>query len=145
MPDFTQLLRQPAGKAKRPPSLVGGDYPGVITGFEHGESRQKKTPYVQFNTKLTGWPVDADPQEDEDGKVIDISKKTFNTKFYLTEDSLFRLDGFLRDLGIELDGKTYLEVLPETTGMNVLVEIVQEPHAETGDLLNYANNLKAEK
>lgn len=143
MPDFTKLLGKSAGSAKKPVALDQGDYPAIIKSHEMGESRQKKTPYVQYNLGYTGWPDGAEPQTDASGEEIDVTKKQGNVKFFLTEDAMFRLDDFLRGLGIDLDGKTYLEAIPEAEGMAVLVEVGQYLNQDTGETANQVNKVKA--
>lgn len=143
MPDFSSLLSKPAGEAKKPPVLDAGDYPGVIKGYELGESSQKKTPYVQFNVGLTSWPDGVEPQTREDGTAIDLSTKSLNRKMFLTPDALWRLDQMLKDLGIEMSGRSYQDILPETVGTSILVEVRQGLNQQTNDLFNEVNNIKA--
>lgn len=143
MPDFSSLLSKPAGEAKKPPVLDAGDYPGVIKGYEPGESQQKKTPYVQFNIGLTGWPDGADPQLREDGTPIDLSTKSLNRKMYLTPDALWRLDEMLKSLGVDMAGRSYEDILPETIGMSIVAEILQRMNQQTNDLFNEVNGIKA--
>lgn len=142
MVDFSQLLRKPAGEAKRPPILPAGDYEALIKSFEPGESRQKKTPFIRFNVGLTSWPNDApaewDEVDPETGKThhytqadVELGKRQLRTDFYLTEDALFRLDEFLRSLGIDPAGRSYEEILPEAIGQPVLVEVQQYLNQET--------------
>lgn len=142
MPDFASLLSKPAGEAKKSPVLDAGDYPGVIKGWEPGESSQKKTPFVRFNLGLTGWPEGADPQQKEDGSVIDLSTKSLRRDYFLTPDALWRFDEFLKDCGIELNGRTYMDVIPETIGMGVLVEVRQGMNQTTNGLFNEVAALK---
>lgn len=143
MPDFASLLNKPAGEAKKPPVLDAGDYPGVIKSYEPGESSQKKTPFIRFQVGLTGWPEGADPQTREDGTPIDLSTKTLRRDFFLTEDALWRLDEFLRSIGVEVSGRTYADALPETVGAGVLVEVRQGMNQQSNDLFNEVAGLKA--
>lgn len=143
MPNFADLLNKPSGQAKKPPVLDAGDYPGVIKGHEMGESSQKKTPYVRFNLGLIGWPEGAEAQIKEDGTPIDLAGKSLRRDFFLTDDALWRLDQFLRDeLGLELEGRSYAEVLPETTGSQVLIEVRQGMNQQTNDLFNEVAGLR---
>lgn len=142
MPDFTKLLGKSAGQAKKPPVLEIGDYGAIITSHEMGESQNKKTPYVQYNVTLTEWP-EGNAQTDEDGKAIDLSKRKMNVKFFLTEEALFRLDEFLRSLGINLNDKSYAEAIPEAEGMNVVAEVSQYMNQNTNEFANQINRLRA--
>lgn len=143
MPDFTKLLSVPAGQAKKPPVLDAADYPGVIKGYELGESTQKKTPYVRFNLGLTGWPEGAEPQTKESGEPIDLSTKSLRRDYFLTPDALWRLDEMLKAIGIEAAGRSYQDILPETVGSAVLVEVRQGMNQTTNDLFNEVNQIRA--
>lgn len=144
MPDFTSLLNKPAGQATKPEALNVGDYPGVISGYEMGEARnEKKTPFVRFGLKLIGWPEGAEPQTKKDGSPMEVNGKTLRRDFYLTDDAMWRLDELLRGLGIDLEGKSYLEVLPMTVGSQVLVEVRQYLNQQTNEVGNEVQGLKA--
>lgn len=150
MPDFTQLLRKPSGTAQRPPTLPGGDYRAITRKFEWGASDQKKTPRLRYAVGLLDWPSDA-PDEwdevDENGKVwhyaksdIDLGKRQQTFDFYFpvdentgeaTDGSLWRLDEFLRSVGVEPDGRDYQELIPETVGQEVLLVMKQELNNNT--------------
>lgn len=126
MVDFSALLKRPAGQAKKPPVLPIGDYPGKITGWEPGESARKKTPFVRYHCKATGWPDSVDESEREfDGKPIDLSKKSLHIDYYITPDAEYRHDEFLRSIGVELEGRSYEESIPDAVGTDVLIVITQ--------------------
>src|SRR5690349_2604108 len=76
MPDFTQLLKRPLNDVKRPDTLPQGTYHGMVLNYEIGESKEKKTPYVRFNCRITG-PGDDIPAEMLQGPSgpIDVTKK----------------------------------------------------------------------
>lgn len=143
MPNFAELLNKPAGQAKKPTVLDAGDYPVVIKGHEFGESSNKKTPYVRFNLGVLGWPEGATPQTDEEGDVVDLSKKSLRRDFFLTDDALYRLDEFLRDeLGIAVEGRSYAETLPETTGAQCIADVRQGINQNTNALFNDVAGLR---
>ena len=66
-----------------------------------------------------------------------------NVKFFLTEEALFRLDEFLRSLGINLNDKSYAEAIPEAEGMNVVAEVSQYMNQNTNEFANQINRLRA--
>lgn len=136
MPDFTELLRKPAGEAKEPPVLPQALYPGIISSHEFGDQNQNKTPYVRYHLKCTGWPEDVEALEG-----VDLSKRNFRKDFYLTEDSLWRLDEFLRSVGIELEGRSYEETIPEAIGKSVNIEVVQSLSQRTNKPMNFVNDI----
>lgn len=135
--NFKHLLNKPSGEAKKPEALPAGDYPAIIRGHELGESSQKKTPYVRFLLALIDWPDSVDESlrvtVNKDGSTspIDLGKKQLKTDFYLTEDSLYRLDDFLKTTGMA-PGRSYEEMLPECHGLHVLAEVKVEVN-ERGD------------
>jgi len=140
MVDFTSLLSKPAGEAKKPEALVAANYPGIVKSFEVGDNNKNKTPYVRFHLGLTSWP--GEPQLDPDGKPIDLSKRQLRRDFYLTDDALWRLDEVLQEvMGIEINGRAYSEVLPETTGKQLLVEVQQYMNQQNNEVGNQVGAL----
>lgn len=139
MPDFRDLLKKPAGEAKKPPALRAGNYPGVVKSFEYGDNNKNKTPYVRFQLGATGPAETVEPSE-YDG--IDLSKKQFRKDFYLTDDAWWRLDAFLRSVGIEPKGRTYEECIPEVVGCDVLIEVQQEMNQTTNEIFNKTEAVK---
>lgn len=137
MPDFTELLRKPAGEAKEPEPLPQAEFPAIIKSHEFGDNNRNKTPYVRYHLAYTGWPEGVEPVEG-----IDLTKKTGRKDFYLTEDSLYRLDDFLRGLGIELEGRSYEETIPEAVGMHVIAEVVQQLNQQTNKPFNLINDVR---
>jgi hypothetical protein len=136
MPDFSQLLRKPAGEAKKPEALPVATYPGVIKSYELGDNNKNKTPYVRFAVGLTGWSETEEPVEG-----VDITKRSMRKDYFLTDDSLWRLDEFLRSIGLEGKGRGYDEVIPEAIGANVLVEVQQYMDQKTSEIGNQLGRL----
>ena len=132
-PNFASLLNKPADDVKRPVTLPEGTYFGVIQGHEFGESSQKKTPFVQFNITLSH----ADDDVDLEG--LEVDNKKVRTTFYLTDESMYRLTDFIKSLGIETDGRTLGELIPQTTGQSVKVDLAKRPN-QAGD--DYFNDVK---
>lgn len=133
MVDFSQLLRKPAGMGKPPKALPLGDYPGVVRNWEVGDSNRNRTPYVRLQLVLTGWPDEVSPEDRGD---IDVSRRALRKDFYLTEESTWRLDKFIRSCGIESDGQTYEEVVPQLIGQPVLVQVVHYDNKQTNEVGN---------
>lgn len=143
MVDFSKLLKAPAGEAKEPKVLVPGDYPGVIKSWEIKEAPQGKdySSLIRFNIGLTGWAEGLDDEDmlDGDGKPLDLSKRQLRRDFY--DNALFRLDEFLKSLGLELSGMTYEEALPLCVGKAVLVEVQQYMNQTTNKFGNQVGRL----
>jgi hypothetical protein len=134
MPDFSQLLRKPAGEAKRPPPLPIGDYPAVIKSQEVGDNNRNKTPYVRLALVLTDWPENVAEYDRPEG--VDLNKRQLRKDFYLTEDSLWRLDEFIRSCDIDPNGRPYEEILPELIGKPVTVEVLHYINQQTSEIGN---------
>lgn len=132
--DFSALLKKPAGEAKKPPVLPVGDYQGVVRSHEMGDSNRNRTPYVRFVVVLTEWP-EALPVEDRpDG--VELNKRQLRKDFYITDDSLWRLDAFIRSCGVEPSGRVYEEVLPELVGQPVFVQVQHYMNPQTSEIGN---------
>jgi len=134
--DFSSLLRQPAGQAKKPPVLDAGNYPATVRSYEVDNKNKNKTTYVRFHVGYTGWPDGASPQTNEDGTIIDLSKRQGRRDFFLTPDALWRLDEFLRSCGVDLAGRSYEEVLPEIVNKSVVASVKQYMNERNNDLGN---------
>lgn len=133
MVDFSQLLRKQAGEAKRPKPLPIGDYEAMIRSHEVGDNNRNRTPYVRLGLVMTNWPATIGP--DEQGE-IDLSKRTLRKDFYLTEESMWRLDNFIRSCGIDPASRTYEEILPMLVGQPVTAQIQHYMNQQSGDVGN---------
>ncbi len=138
-PNFSHLLKKPAGEAKKPPALPAADYPAVLASFELGDNNKNKTPYVRFMVKLTGW-AESLAEEDRDSD-IDLSKRQMRKDFYLTDDALWRLDDFIKSIGIEPAGRAYDEIIPEMMGSPVIAEVRQYMNQQTSEIGNQLEKL----
>lgn len=146
MVDFTKLLNAKAGEAKKPKVLMAGNYPGVITRHEllpAPEGKDYQT-IIRFHLRPTGWPEEAqDDDKTQDmgngPQAIDLSKRQLRRDFY--DSSLYRLDEFIRSCGVEANGRSYSEVLPELTGVQVLMSVEQYMNQRTGEFGNQIGNL----
>lgn len=146
-PNFSHLLKRPAGKAKKPEALPVGDYPGIIKSFEIGDQNKNKTPYARFQIGLQGWPDSVDEAErsqaNAEGKpeAIDLAKRQLRRDMYLSDEALYRLDELLRSCGIEPEGRSYEECLPEMVGQQVTVEVQQYLNEKTNEIGNQIGRL----
>ena len=149
MPDFSKLYKAPAGVAKRPQALpvsTGEPYPGIVKSFELVEAPAGRnySTIVRFHLGLTGWPDGVEESERlEDGpdgqpRPIDLSKRQQRRDFY--DHMLYQLDDFVRSCGINPEGRTYEEVLPELVGAEVQVEIGQYLD-RNNEIRNQVNNI----
>lgn len=137
--DFKALLSKPTDTIERPLPWPAGTYFGIVKGYELVESKQKKTPGVQYNFTITGAGPDI-PQDDLEG--IDLSKRAFRTTFWLTPDSEYRLKEFIQSLGIPTAGRTFGELLPECNSQEVVLEITQRNSDDGTEIFNDVNKVK---
>ena len=126
---FQDLLSQNMDEVKEPMPLPPGTYTLTVVDMEQGESAKKHTPFIQFNYTVAdiGPDVDSDDLEEAGGTESVIGKK-IRDQFYLTEGALFRLKNFLEACGHDVEGKTFAELLPETSGCSVNAYISQRPN-----------------
>lgn len=142
MVDFSQLLRKPAGEAKKPQALPIGDYPGVIKSWTPVEAPQGKDYklIIRFMVGLTGWPEDVEHEDTlQEGEAIDLSKRQLRRDFY--DNRLDIVDDLIRSCGIDMTGKTYEEVFPEMIGAGITVEVQQYINKTSGDIGNQIGKL----
>jgi hypothetical protein len=144
MVDFSRLLSAPAGEAVKPPPLPMGEYLALITSHELTESKNKN-PCIRINFCFLSWPSDVTPVEG-----VNLANKKMRKDFYynvengqLDLNSLWRFDAFLVTLGIELAGRSYIDVLPEVVGKQILVELIQDTIKEGKDAGNIVNQVNS--
>jgi len=144
--DFSHLLKKPAGEAKKPEAIGIGNYLGMLRSFEFGETQNEaRNPFVRFQTGLVSWPEDFTEEDKlQNGKPVDLSKRALRKDFYLTEDALYRLDLFLRSMGISLAGRSYEECIAEAVGKMVTVEVQHYTNRKTGEIGNQLGDMKGE-
>lgn len=122
MADFKSLLNKRIDEAERPPLLPAGVYEGIVRGHKFTETRfDPPTPIVQFAVELSGPSEDIDPEDLMDnGKEIKVQGRRFFPEFSLQEDDLWKLRAFLESCGIEVEGRSFGEAIPDTNNVPVL-------------------------
>jgi hypothetical protein len=121
--DFRDLLSFKGSDVKKPKIPPIGTYTGVITHREMGVSKQKGTPYAKFTYSQLDF---GDDIADEDREGVNLSKRSFNSSFYFTEDSLWRIVEFAKSCGISVD-RDANEWIEEFLGSPVVIEIEHRP------------------
>lgn len=136
---FKDLLAKKVDDVKRPEPVPPGSYIAVVRGHEFGVSSKKKTDQVEFDFVLSEAleDVDADLLELFGGEAKLVTKVMKNA-FYITDAALFMLTDFLKDaLEIESGGRNIDEVIPESTGCKVVINVT---HSMANDgITAYAN------
>lgn len=144
MPDFSSLLDKPANDYKKPKPFPIGDYPAIITRQLYGESNKNKTPFCRFELKLLGWPDEIQDEEkiDENGKLIDPTKKAFRIDYWLSEDATYRLGDFVKEVAPG-DTRPLKAIVPELPNTHVLASLTKGMDEATGDEFNRVDKLSA--
>ncbi len=135
--NFSDLLNVQVQTAERPKSFPIGDYNAIVTGYEFGKSRNKETPYVQFNVTLLGplESVDDELFEDAGGMEALNARKPLRHIFYITPGALFILRKFMENsLDLNCDGRTFDEVIPEATNVPLVANIKHDAGQEPGEV-----------
>lgn len=121
--NFQSLLSTPVGEAEAPKLLPAGDWPGVITLSEVGESSGKKTPFVRFLGTYTGTP---EGMGEEELQGISAHGKKWRKEYYVNpedKNSFYDLQQMLKSLG--LSGGSYEELIPQAYGASVVLRVQQ--------------------
>ena len=125
MASFQDILNTPAADAKPPEALPTGTYLSIVDGQPEIVQLGEKQNYAAiFSLK----PLQAQKDVDETrlSEVLNgshLSDKRFRHTLWLTEDAKFRLAQFYDHLGLERGSKTLGELIPETMGKQVLVNV----------------------
>ncbi len=126
---FADILNRPSSQTEKPKPLPVGTYLAMVKGqHEEGESAQKKTPFVKFALQLLQAADDVDEvalAEALKGKPL--HEKTISVTFYITEDAAWRLGKFLEDLGFEPGDASYLQMMSQAAGKQVMVALKHRP------------------
>jgi len=126
--DYKSLLSRPADSVKKPPLKPSGTYFGIIKEHKFDVTREKKTPFVRFtfNNIMPGPDLSHDALRDaETGEMIDLTRWNPHKDFFLTDDALYRLKEFMVSVGVPHEGRMLDEMLPETRGMAVTLQVTQ--------------------
>lgn len=131
--DLSNLLGKRSDEIEKPKPLPIGNYGWLIKSHEIVESSQKKTPGVQFTVQ----PFEAKDDVDEDllAEVKEPFKKQMKLTFWITEDSLWRLNDFLQMLELGGNGETLEELIPETTGQQFVAKVKHEQMQDGNDFI----------
>jgi hypothetical protein len=136
---FESILDTPAEEVSRPKAGPVGTYDVIVKGLpEHGQSSQKKTPFVKFTYAFVAAHDDVDETElaewltDKDGNQMPIGERTIRDTYYTTPDALWRLTDVLEHMGIDAEGKTIRQMLDETPNASLRI-LVSHRSSEDGE------------
>jgi hypothetical protein len=133
---FTSLLDTPMSQISRPKPAPHGSYLGMTKGLpRYDKSTKKGTPFSEYTIQLLEAldDVDEDALKEwltkPDGTVVPLKDKTMRLTFYHTPDSLWRLEKFLKDLGLEAedDDESIGDVEQKTPGRQCVIHVKHSP------------------
>ena len=127
MPDFKQILDTP-GSAIEPPKIPPvGTYKARVGTYKLTESRENKTPGLQFTNRLTGeYKEDVDETElQEFGGAAKLMSRDIQDTFWMSPDAQFRFKQWCSEaLGIEgVDEMTIRQMADEAKNREVWVNL----------------------
>lgn len=125
MVDMNALLDTQADDVEAPKPMPVGEYTFRVSRYETGESSQKNTPFVRYFLQ----PIAAGDDVDEEllSEISDWQQKEMRVTFYITDKAMFMLRDFLENAcQIEVEGKTFKELLPEAVGCEVIGTVTQQ-------------------
>lgn len=129
-PNFSAILDKPFdAEANRPKPLPPGSYVCVVDGIpKFDKSTQQQTDYVEFVLK----PVSAMADVDQEALQAcgGLSDKTLRTTFYFTEKSVYRLDEFLENIGLEKGQYSRRQGIDMAPGKQIIAVVT---HASSKD------------
>lgn len=142
-PQLASILDRQVGDADRPKPMPVGTYHMMVVGAPRfDKSRNKGTDFVEFTLKFLSAEEDVDEDDlaealtKTNGETAPLTDKTMRLTFYLTEGSAYRLDDFLKHLGIEGD-ISRSQAIAETANRECLAVIRHKP-SDDGERI-YAN------
>jgi hypothetical protein len=99
-PNFASILDETPDHVEAPKARPVGPYVFVVGAPAMGKSRKKGTPYIEFPLRALAAEDGVDPDALEEAGGVEGFKTRIT--FYLTEDSVYRLDQFHEHCGIDL-------------------------------------------
>ncbi len=133
---FSSILDTPMSQIARPKPAPHGSYLGMVRGLpRYDKSTKKGTPFSEYTIQLLEALDDVDEESlnvyltKGDGTVVPLKDKTMRLTFYHTPDALWRLEKFLKDLGLEPedDDESIGDVEQKTPGRQLIIHVKHSP------------------
>lgn len=141
---FEDILDKPATEIDRPKPLPVGSYIWSVQGMPRvDKSKEKQTPFYEYTVKCVA-PMD-DVDEDAlkewatkaDGTMRSLTEFTQKLTFYITPDSVYRLQEFIQHCNIDADDMSTKEAA-QNLGNSQFVGFVTHAASKDGTTV-YAN------
>ena len=141
--DFQDLLNKPAGAAEKPKPFPVGHYTATAIAYEMRKIGQKETAACEIEFELTGACADVDQDDyEEAGGDAKLTTRKLKSPMWITEDSLWRVDKQLEEMGIDLAGRPYGEVFEDIPGCDVVLEIEHRASADGEEIYMQVKNVR---
>lgn len=139
--NWQSILDKKPEEATRPPPTPTGNYLAIVTKFSFEESKEKKTPYVQYIVKLVSPVADVDPTAlAAAGGMEKIAAREFKLDYYMTDDAAWRHREFLeKTLKINFAGRGWMPCINEAANKQLTVHISHTPNKKNPTEPPYAN------
>jgi len=142
--DFKALLNTPVTEAERPKPRPAGPYFGTISAFKFQESARQKTPFVRLTLKgvQPGAGITGDAALFERfNKAGGADKWNPGKDYYLTEDAKYRLRELMESCQLKVEGRSFLEVIPELVNQPVSFDVTEESYETQSGETGIANRI----
>lgn len=128
MPDFSELLSKPTEEIKKPKPLPEGSYQVLISAHKYDEAKTKEGPkaIVRLTCRFQEAMDDVDEADLSDalqGEVLTTKSATYD--MWLTPDAQYRVVEFAKSLGVETEGTTLGQIIPEFVNQSAMATVVQ--------------------
>lgn len=141
--NFSDLLSVDVATIEKPKPLPIGTYSALVLKYELGKTTgDRQAPYIKYFFK----PLSAGADVDSEALagVANWTDKMLNFTFYLDPESLYKLNNFVANTGLELVSGTKLEsYLTDTVGKIVSISVMHALSKDGQD--TYANIAKVMK
>jgi hypothetical protein len=151
-PNFESILDKPASQIDRPKPIPMGTYVTLIKGQPRHDNAKTGTEFYEFTHQI----LEAGKDVDEDdltaaltkasGEVTPLRDKSLRQTFYITEDSLYRLQEFGEHCGVDLeDVGSVRAMIAELPGKTVGVKVTHKPSDSGVIYANITSTFKVEE
>lgn len=131
--NFADILNTKVEDVLPPPLLPVGTYLTVIKGLpEQGKSSQKQTDFFKFTHRIVAADDDVDMDELNEAFPEGLIDKEIDNTIYVTAKSAFVLTDFIKNCGVEWEGKTVAAAIDLVPNCEVKIFIKHEPIGDTG-------------
>jgi len=128
-PNFANLLNTPMDSIEEPSPWPPGTYYGICTGYKLGVANwDKTTPIVTIEVHLHEAGSDVDQDDLARAKVDFNQRQRWQSQDYqVSSGGLLALRRLMQATGLNIEGRTATELLPELQGQNIMAEVVIRP------------------